>query len=217
MVSLEKGSRRLRFLHLIETRLLRQRPPKPDRVRMGRTTGGADIGTIIALTGYGLAMTDLVSQLRNRNNMMEVDMNSRIAALAAIGLFLGACAEDQRGAAGGIAAQDMQTPEEKGVPYTDPEMAVGAIVGRVIVSRNGEELGDVDDVVRDRVTNHQMVVVDLKTGESGDTKEVVVPLDQIKTTPDGSKLQIQMTREQLEARPAYDRSAYVEDVQQSEI
>jgi hypothetical protein len=91
--------------------------------------------------------------------------------------------------------------------------AVDDIVGKKLVDTNGEELGDVDTVVVDRNTNEKMLVIGLKGIVGDDAKEVVVPLDQIKKSPNGQQLETRMTKQQLEARPDYDIGDYdqVED------
>jgi hypothetical protein len=177
-------------------------------------------------------------------------MKSKIAALATIGLLMGACSTenddrelaqapdvtpdyDERTLPDPVAQPapettrptTAQTDQYATRSATDPQNpgalnqdtltgnAVDDIVGKKLVGTSGEELGDVDTVVVDRNTNQKMLVIGLKGIVGDDAKEVVVPLDQIKTSPDGQQLETSMTKQQLEARPDYDMGDYskVED------
>jgi sporulation protein YlmC with PRC-barrel domain len=177
-------------------------------------------------------------------------MKRKIAALATIGLLMGACStenDDRELAQAPDVSPDYddqtlpdpvaQPAPESNQPSTtrtdqyatrsttDPQNpetlnqdtltgnAVDDIVGKKLVDTSGEELGDVDTVVVDRNTNEKMLVIGLKGIVGDDAKEVVVPLDQIKKSPDGRQLETRMTKQQLEARPDYDIGDYdqVED------
>jgi sporulation protein YlmC with PRC-barrel domain len=177
-------------------------------------------------------------------------MNHKIAALATIGLLMGACStenddrelaqapdvspdyDDQtlpdpvaQPAPESTRPSDTRTDQYATRSTTDPQnsetlnqdtltgKAVDDIVGKKLVDTSGEELGDVDTVVVDRNTNEKMLVIGLKGIVGDDAKEVVVPLDQIKKSPDGRQLETRMTKQQLEARPDYDIGDYdqVED------
>jgi sporulation protein YlmC with PRC-barrel domain len=165
-------------------------------------------------------------------------MNIRLAAIVAISVLLGACAQegddDQRvsGAAdyGRENSPDATVAQDQSARQNDPSQQQGIqaddlaghaqsatadimaedIIGKSIVDPAGEEVGDVDSVVRDRISNEKLAVVGLKGVVGSGAKEVVIPLGQIKKSPDGKQLQTQMSRQQIEARPAYQESAYDE-------
>lgn len=74
-----------------------------------------------------------------------------------------------------------------------------AYEGKDIMDSAGNQLGDIDEVVKDK-SNRQMVVIDLEDS----TKEVVIPIDRVSMSADGNTLTTTMTRKELEALPDYD-------------
>jgi sporulation protein YlmC with PRC-barrel domain len=71
--------------------------------------------------------------------------------------------------------------------------------GMDIYNSDGEEIGDVDEIVKDK-NGQRMAVI----GLDGDTKEVAVPLSKLSMNGDGDKLMIKMTNKELMALPDYD-------------
>lgn len=90
------------------------------------------------------------------------------------------------------------------------DVGVSELVGKELVNASGEELGDVDKVVVNRNTNEKMVVIGLK-GIVGDAaKEVAIPIDQIKMSPSGDKIETNLSKEDLEVRPDIDPGDFTE-------
>ena len=73
------------------------------------------------------------------------------------------------------------------------------IEGKDVVDSNGQQLGDVDELVHGN-TGEKMAVIGLKDS----LKEVVIPLDELKMSADGSKLITMLDRADLEALADYD-------------
>lgn len=73
------------------------------------------------------------------------------------------------------------------------------IEGKDVVDISGEQLGDVDEVVKDRDNRHLAVI-----GLEDSRKEVAIPIDRLSLSTDGEFLVTRMTRDELEALPDYD-------------
>jgi ribosomal 30S subunit maturation factor RimM len=78
-------------------------------------------------------------------------------------------------------------------------MAIDDIEGKDIVDSSGTELGDVDEVVKNK-SNQRLLVVGLKDT----TKEVAVPMDKFTVSADGKNLTTRMTRAEMLTLPDYD-------------
>lgn len=83
-----------------------------------------------------------------------------------------------------------------------------AFLGKALKGSTGEEIGEIEKVVRDRTSNDRMLVVDVE-GIIGDgMKQVVIPAKDVKMSADGDSVRAAMTKEQLESRPEYDESMF---------
>jgi len=71
--------------------------------------------------------------------------------------------------------------------------------GMNIYNDSKEEIGDVDEIVKNK-SGQQMAVIGLK----GSMKEVAVPLDKLSMSSDGETLTTSMSQKELLALPDYD-------------
>jgi sporulation protein YlmC with PRC-barrel domain len=71
--------------------------------------------------------------------------------------------------------------------------------GKDVFDSAGEQLGDIDEVVKDKSDQHMAVI-----GLEGSAREVAIPVSKLSMTADGKQLKTTMTRAQLEALPDYD-------------
>lgn len=82
-------------------------------------------------------------------------------------------------------------------------MSTEEIVGKAIVSRDGEEIGDVDEVVVDGTTGQKFAVVDVGGFLGVGEKSIVVALDELQAADD-DRIQSDLTRETLQTQTEYD-------------
>lgn len=78
-------------------------------------------------------------------------------------------------------------------------MDIDEIEGKDIYDSNGMQLGDVDEVVKNSAGLPMIVI-----GLEDDTKEVVVPMDRLTLSADGSRLTTTLTRAELMGLKDYD-------------
>lgn len=78
-------------------------------------------------------------------------------------------------------------------------MDIDEIEGKDIYDSNGMQLGDVDEVVKNSAGQPMIVI-----GLEDDTKEVVVPMDKLTLSTDGSRLTTTLTRAELMGMKDYD-------------
>lgn len=120
--------------------------------------------------------------------------------------------------AGGVApAQPQQMPPTSTTPGTRAESAMTRLLyaktpseldGLGIIGANGQDLGKVARVVRDRVDNSIYAVISSGGFLGYGGREVAVPLDDLQLSDD--KLQISATEEDLKAKPEYAAEQYVD-------
>lgn len=82
-------------------------------------------------------------------------------------------------------------------------MSDDEIVGKPILSRDGEEIGDVDEIVVDATTGDKFAVVDVGGFLGIGEKSIVVPLDELSLSND-DRIQSDLTRETLQTETEYD-------------
>lgn len=84
-------------------------------------------------------------------------------------------------------------------------MAADQIVGKTVVSRQGEEIGEVNDVVTDPTSGQKFAVVDVGGFLGVGEKSIVIGLEELQmgTTGGGDKLQSDLTREELQTKTEY--------------
>lgn len=86
-------------------------------------------------------------------------------------------------------------------------MSDDEIVGKAIVSRDGEEIGDVDEVVVDGTTGQKFVVVDVGGFLGVGEKSIVIAMDELEAGTD-ERIQSDLTRETLQTQTEYDPSYF---------
>lgn len=117
-----------------------------------------------------------------------------IAGLTLVSASLVYAADDGTMGSAGQTANDQQSSMS-----TLDSMNPDELEGVDIYNSDGEEIGDVDEIVKDK-NGQRMAVI----GLDGDTKEVAVPLSKLTLNSDGDKLMIEMTNKELMALPDYD-------------
>lgn len=139
----------------------------------------------------------------------------------------GDTADDQTGTAddtyGDPSTTDPSTASEPGAGQTDPmmgaertqqpgmgaggslaNMAADEIVGKTVVSRQGEEIGDVNDVVTDPTSGQKFAVVDVGGFLGVGEKSIVIGMDELQMSTTGDdRLQSDLTREELQTKTEY--------------
>jgi sporulation protein YlmC with PRC-barrel domain len=81
-------------------------------------------------------------------------------------------------------------------------LRVSQLAGMELQSRNGDNLGEVDDVLRSSTPGQDMRLVVQVGGVGADEKFVAVPFDEVQINADGDELYTSRTRDQLAAAPA---------------
>jgi len=95
-------------------------------------------------------------------------------------------------------SKDTKTEQHNSMNSLD-SMSPDELEGMDIYNSKDEQIGDIDEIVKDKNGQHMAVI-----GLEGDTKEVVVPLSKLSKSGNGDKLMIKMSREELMALPDYD-------------
>jgi len=89
------------------------------------------------------------------------------------------------------------------------------IVGKSVVSQQGEEIGTIDEVVMDTNSQQQLAVIDVGGFLGIGEKSVAISFDQLELSDDG-RVQSDLTRETLQSQPEYDPAQYGEAAEQME-
>ena len=82
--------------------------------------------------------------------------------------------------------------------------------GKNVLSSQGEEVGEISDIVRSQADNELHAVVDVGGFLGIGARSVAIPVQQGQIGEDGN-LQVPLSREQLEQLPEYDDSQYEND------
>lgn len=83
------------------------------------------------------------------------------------------------------------------------------IVGKTVVSQQGEDIGQIEEVVTDSNTQQQLAVIDVGGFLGMGEKSVAVSFDQLQLSADG-RVQSDLTRETLQSQPEYDPAQFGE-------
>lgn len=92
--------------------------------------------------------------------------------------------------------------EDESVMVPSLGVTVDQLGDMEIYGPNGEEIGDVDEVLVDASAKPVAVSADVGGFLGLGEKDVVIGLDQV--AKDGDKLKVSMTKEQIEALPEFD-------------
>jgi len=97
--------------------------------------------------------------------------------------------------------------------FSDTQEAALDIRGSKIYGSNDDKLGDIDDVIFDEGTGAVMYVV-VDTGGWLSSKRFIVPPEEIRPSlQHGDDFRVDLTKEQIEAFPAYDGTALTSEEQ----
>lgn len=148
-------------------------------------------------------------------------MNKQLIPLAALLFTVAACSPKpadelapQANRGGSTQPVDRSPPQAggSGSEATQPSSRSGATVlpgeyvGKFVVDSNGERLGEVRRIVRDRDNNRTLAVISIADTD----KEVLVPVTELEKGTQLTNLNLRMTREELGAQPDAGESDYVE-------
>ena len=86
-------------------------------------------------------------------------------------------------------------------------MSPDEIVGKAVVSAEGEEIGDVQEVVQDPASGDQFAVVDVGGFLGVGQKSIVIGFDELKVSGD-DRLESDLTRETLQTETEYSPGDY---------
>jgi sporulation protein YlmC with PRC-barrel domain len=99
-------------------------------------------------------------------------------------------------------------PQDSALDSLDT-LGADEIVGKTVVNQEGEEIGEIDDVVVDTSSDMQLAVIDVGGFLGIGEKSVAVSFDQLQLSDDG-RVRSDLTRETLEAQPEYDPAQFGE-------
>jgi sporulation protein YlmC with PRC-barrel domain len=105
------------------------------------------------------------------------------------------------------AAAPPPPPEPEPVPVTPPSPAIVAVermIGQPVVNAQGEQIGQVRDLLMRPDGAVDRAVVDVGGFLGVAAKEIAVPWDQVSVQPDGNKITLPMDRQQLETAPDHE-------------
>jgi len=81
-------------------------------------------------------------------------------------------------------------------------LRVSKLVGMELQARSGDNLGEVEDIIRSAAPGQDMQLVAKVGGVGSDEKLIALPFDEIQISADGDELYTNRTHEQLAAAPA---------------
>ncbi len=87
-------------------------------------------------------------------------------------------------------------------------MSPDQIVGKTVVSAEGEEIGEVQEVVQDPASSEQFAVVDVGGFLGVGQKSVVIAFSELQTSSGGDRLESNLTREGLQTKTEYSPEEY---------
>jgi sporulation protein YlmC with PRC-barrel domain len=158
-----------------------------------------------------------VSQLKRKQPTLAA-----VAAAVAVALGIGAQAQQPQQQP---RPQQQQQQQQQPRPQTDQQIArsdtgmqtldqylqsktlrVSKVDGMELQSRSGDNLGEVEDVMRGTTPGQMMLVVKIG-GVGADSKLIAVPFNEVQINAKGDELYTTRTREQLAAAPAVQPNA----------
>jgi hypothetical protein len=104
--------------------------------------------------------------------------------------------------------RSLANPGDSAVDSLDT-LGVDEIVGKKVVSQQGEEIGEIEDVVVDTSSQTKLAVIDVGGFLGIGEKSVAVSFDQLELSDDG-RVRSDLTRETLESQPEYDPAQFGE-------
>jgi sporulation protein YlmC with PRC-barrel domain len=146
-----------------------------------------------------------VSELKRKQPTLAV-----VAAAIAVALGSGVQAQQQPQprpqADQQIARSDtgMQTLDQY---LQNKSLRVSKVDGMELQTRSGDNLGEVEDVMRGATPGQSMMLIVKIGGVGADSKLIAVPFNEVQINAEGDELYTTRTREQLAAAPAVSQSA----------
>lgn len=104
--------------------------------------------------------------------------------------------------------RSLADPRDSAVDSLDT-LGPDEIVGKKVVSQQGEEIGEIEDVVVDTSSQTKLAVIDVGGFLGIGEKSVAVSFDQLQLSDDG-RVRSDLTRETLESQPEYDPAEFGE-------
>lgn len=116
---------------------------------------------------------------------------------------------------GGEAAGGQGAPGSEGEAVASAGQAGGAqsqalqkLLGKPLVNQQGQELGEIENIVRDRQTQQLKAVVASGGFLGMGAKKVVVPLEQIEASGEQARMQSPMSQDELRQMAAYEEENF---------
>jgi sporulation protein YlmC with PRC-barrel domain len=126
-------------------------------------------------------------------------MSTKRTAVLAAAFLAGALATAPAYAASGAATtKSLVEISNSDVVVSSLGMKVGDLTGKDIIGADGKKIGDVATVLADTSQNAQAVTVDVGGFLGVGSKNVVVPLKNLKPGPDKDTLSTAMTKAEIE-------------------
>jgi sporulation protein YlmC with PRC-barrel domain len=104
--------------------------------------------------------------------------------------------------------QQATTPQDSAADSLET-LGANEIVGKTVVNQQGEEIGEIDEVVMDTNTQQQLAVIDVGGFLGIGEKSVAVSFDELQLSDDG-RVGSNLTRETLQSQPEYDPAQFGE-------
>ena len=108
------------------------------------------------------------------------------------------------------AAEAQAVEKRESDRYPSDMVSAGAMIGAEVENRQGEELGEVEDVLVSRQDQSLQVVIKVGGYLGFGGHSVAVPYDKLEAGPEGALI-LDSDRQQLEALPAFDAEAQSEN------
>jgi len=111
---------------------------------------------------------------------------------------------------GGLGGQPTLTPDADPATRARPTASeamgreLDRLIGQRVTDPQGQELGDVENVLVDPQGKAAALVVEWGGLAGLGANQVAVPWQNVQVSPDGQKVTVNSTREQLEKQPKYD-------------
>ncbi len=159
------------------------------------TEQGSSAGTAEENLGSSTSQTGLAGTTSEPG-----DENQAGAAGSAIGT------EDQSDMAGAEGSSTGSVASDSSVSATDAEVRQYAdeLAGRDLVNSNGEEIGEIEDLVVDEQNNALYVIASVGGFLGIGDRKVAVPFEQLTVHEDDVMLTQPITKEELKQMPAYE-------------
>ncbi|HLT91108.1 MAG TPA: PRC-barrel domain-containing protein [Woeseiaceae bacterium] len=107
-----------------------------------------------------------------------------------------------------MGAERSQQPGMGGAGASLESMSADQLVGKPIVSQEGEEIGDIQEIVTDPTSNQKFAVVDVGGFLGVGQKSVVIGLDELRMASGQDRIESDLTRQEVQTMTEYSPGDY---------